>query len=270
MQNNKYKKDFKKETPNNLRKMNYDPDTLIIGRNPVMEALSADKNIDTVFVSGEGGLISKICAVAKEKGIVVKDVSPVKLDNMCAHANHQGVIAMLACAEYSSVEDILSLADEKGEAPFIIIADEIEDPHNLGAIIRTAEAAGAHGLIVPKRRSASLNSTVYKTSAGAASVLKVARVANLASTIDDLKKKGIWIYGADMNGTDMGKTSFDGAVGIVVGSEGNGIGRLIKEKCDVLVNIPMYGKINSLNASVAAAVVMYEVVRQKICKGAKK
>lgn len=236
---------------------------LIIGRNPVLEALTADSPIDTIYASAQGGSIAKICAIAAERGIVFKKVSPVKLDNMCGHANHQGIAATLSCAEYSSIDDIFKLAEEKSEKPFIIICDEIEDPHNLGAIIRTAEAAGAHGIIIPKRRSASLNSTVYKTSAGAASVVKTARVPNLPSAIDDLKRRGVWIYGADMKGSDASKTDFDGAVGLVIGSEGKGIGRLVAEKCDLFVKIPMFGQINSLNASVAAGILMYEVVRQR-------
>ena len=242
-------------------------DGLIIGRNPVIEALNAGGNIDTIYSCAEGGSISKISAMAAERGIVFKKVSPVKLDNMCGRANHQGVAATISCAEYVSIEDILAFAEEKGEKPFIVICDEIEDPHNLGAIIRTAEASGVHGIIIPKRRSATLNSTVYKTSAGAASIVKVAKVPNLPAAIDTLKKNGVWIYGADMNGQDGSKTDFDGAVGLVIGSEGNGIGRLVSEKCDFFVRIPMFGQINSLNASVAAGILMYETVRQRTNKG---
>lgn len=237
---------------------------LIIGRNPVIEALKADKLIDTIFVNPDAkGSISVICRLAKEKGVLVKQVNESKLNTMSGGASHQGVIAMGACAEYVEVEDILRIAQEKGEDPFIIICDEIEDPHNLGAIIRTAEAAGAHGIIIPKRRSASLNHTVFKTSAGAASWLPVARVANLAASIDYLKENGVWIYGTDGAGESYDSVRLDGAVGLVVGSEGFGMGRLVKDKCDFLLSLPMAGKITSLNASVAAGVFMYEVVRQR-------
>ena len=167
--------------------------------------------------------------------------------------------AYVAAHEYASVEDIFAYAEEKGEAPFIVVCDEIEDPHNLGAIIRTAECAGVHGVIIPKRRSASLNFTVGKTSAGALEYMRVARVSNLASTIDELKEKGCWVYGADMDGTDYKKTDFSGAVVLVIGSEGKGIGKLIRQKCDAIVSLPMKGNINSLNASVAAGILMYEV-----------
>lgn len=236
---------------------------LIIGRNPVLEALNADKSVDTVYVSGDGGIINKICAVAKAKGAVIKNVSATKLDYMSGGGNHQGVVASLSVADYCDIDDIFNLAAERNEKPFIIVCDEIEDPHNLGAIIRTAEASGAHGIIIPKRRSASLNSTVYKTSAGAAAVMKVARVSNIAATLDKLKERGVWVYAADMSGKNLFDTDFDGAVALVIGSEGFGIQKLVMEKCDFLVNIPMSGQINSLNASVAAGIIMYEVVRQR-------
>lgn len=201
--------------------------------------------------------------MAKEKNITVKETDERRLSAMCGGAAHQGVIAEGACAEYVTVEDILEVSRKKSTPPFIIICDEIEDPHNLGAIIRTAEAAGADGVIIPKRRSASLNYTVGKTSAGAASWLPVARVTNLAAAVDRLKKAGVWIYGTDASGQDYTRTDMTGAAAIVIGSEGNGIGRLIKEKCDCLISLPMYGKITSLNASAAAAVFMYETVRQR-------
>lgn len=240
---------------------------LIVGRNPVMEALKAGKSIDTVYVNeNAGGSISSITRIARERGIVIKNVSDQKLTQMCRGASHQGIIASGACAEYVTVEDILAVSKKKGTAPFIIICDEIEDPHNLGAIIRTAEAAGADGIIIPKRRSASLNATVFKTSAGAASWLPVARVANLGAAVDELKKNGVWIYGTDASGEDYTETSFTGAVGLVIGSEGFGIGRLIRDKCDFLVKLPMLGKITSLNASVAAGIFMYEAVRQRAAK----
>lgn len=240
---------------------------LIFGRNPVIEALKANKLIDIIFVNSEaGGSISLICKLAKERDIPVKQVNEQKLDNMSGGASHQGVIAMGACAEYLSVEDILEIAEKKNEDPFVVICDEIEDPHNLGAIIRTAEAAGAHGIIIPKRRSASLNNTVYKTSAGAASWLPVARVSNLPSAVDKLKENGLWIYGTDGSGENYSNVKLDGPIGLVIGSEGFGMGRLMKEKCDFLLSLPMKGKITSLNASVAAGVFMYEIVRQRSSK----
>lgn len=237
---------------------------IIIGRNPVIEALKAEKLIDTVYVdSNAEGSISLICALAKKQGIVVKNVSEMKLSQMCSGASHQGVVAVGACAEYVSVEELLEISQNKGTKHFIIICDEIEDPHNLGAIIRTAESAGADGIIIPKRRSASLNHTVFKTSAGAASWLPVARVSNLAATIDMLKENGVWIYGTDSEGQDYTGADMTGSVGLVIGSEGNGIGKLIKDKCDFLLRLPMLGKITSLNASVAAGIFMYETVRQR-------
>lgn len=269
MRYNKNDKYERKKHENNLKpiKDNNDSKDLILGRNPVIEALKADKLIDTIFVNPEAtGSISLICKMAKEKGILVKQVNEMKLNNMADGASHQGVIAMGACAEYVDVEDILKIAYDKNEDPFVIICDEIEDPHNLGAIIRTAEAAGAHGIIIPKRRSASLNHTVFKTSAGAASWLPVARVANLAAAIDELKNNGVWIYGTDGAGECYDKVSMTGPIGLVVGSEGFGMGRLIKDKCDFLLSLPMSGKITSLNASVAAGIFMYEIVRQRNIK----
>ena len=255
--------DFKKNK-NNSDDVRSD---LILGRNPVIEALKANKPVDILFVNSEaGGSISLICKMAKERNVPIKQVNDQKLNSMSNGASHQGVIAVGACAEYVEVQDILDIAADKGEDPFIIICDEIEDPHNLGAIIRTAEAAGAHGVIIPKRRSASLNFTVNKTSAGAASWLPVARVANLAATIDDLKDKGVWIYGTDGAGQNYSEVSLDGPIGLVIGSEGFGMGRLIKDKCDFLLSLPMAGKITSLNASVAAGIFMYEVVRQRNLK----
>lgn len=238
--------------------------SLIIGRNPVIEALKAEKAIDTLYVNGEaGGSIARICGMAKDAGIVVKNVSDVKLSAMSGGASHQGVIAVCGAAEYVTVEEILEISKNKGTPPFIIVCDEIEDPHNLGAILRTAEAAGADGVIIPKRRSASLNFTVNKTSAGAASWVPVARVSNIPATLDMLKKNGVWIYGTDAEGENFTKCDLTGAAAIVVGSEGFGMGRLVKEKCDFLLKIPMFGKITSLNASVAAGIFMYETVRQR-------
>lgn len=239
---------------------------LIIGRNAVSEALRSGRNIDTLLVvRGErNGSVGRIIAECKGKGVVIKEVDKKKLDFMCGQGNHQGVAAYAAVHEYSSVEDIFALAEERGEAPFIILCDELEDPHNLGAIIRTAETAGAHGVIIPKRRNASLTWAVGKASAGAVEYVPVARVGNLASTIDDLKKRGLWVYTADMDGQNWCETDFSGPVALVVGSEGNGVSRLIKEKSDFVVSLPMRGKITSLNASVAAGILMYEVSRQRL------
>lgn len=262
---NGYTRPEKKLEKNNFIDMDEkESNGLIAGRNPVIEALKAGKSLNTIFVSSEGGgSLGLICKMAKEKGIVVKQVSEAKLNAMSGGASHQGVIASGACAEYVTVEDILAVSEKKGTKPFIIICDEIEDPHNLGAIIRTAEAAGADGIIVPKRRSAALTETVYKTSAGAASWLPVARVPNIPAAIDILKGNGVWIYGTDAEGEDYTKSDMTGSVGLVIGSEGFGMGRLVKEKCDFLLKLPMYGKITSLNASVAAGIFMYETVRQR-------
>lgn len=241
-------------------------DNLVIGRNAVMELLKSGREIECISVAkGEReGSVTRILALAREKGVVVKNVDRKKLDFMCAGANHQGVCASVPAHEYSSVEEILEYAKKKNEPPFIIICDEIEDSHNLGAIIRTAEACGVHGVIIPKRRNVGLNFVVSKTSCGALEYVKVARVGNLASTIEDLKKKNIWVYCADMDGQPWCKTDFSGGCALVVGSEGKGVGRLIKEKCDVTVSLPMRGQVNSLNASVAAGVIMYEIARQRL------
>lgn len=239
-------------------------DQLIYGRNAVTEALKSGKLIDLLFVNkNAGGSINRICALAAERDILIKQVDDHKLDSLCRGAAHQGCAAMMGCAEYSTIEEILESARQKGEDPFIIICDEIEDPHNLGAIIRTAEAAGAHGIIIPKRRSASLNHTVFKTSAGAASWVKTARVPNLAAAVKELKENGVWIYGTDASGSSIYETDLKGAVAFVIGSEGFGMGRLMRESCDFLVSLPMYGQVNSLNASVAAGICMYEAVRQR-------
>ena len=241
-------------------------DNLVIGRNAVLELLKSGREVESVLVAkGEReGSIKSIIALCREKKIVIKDVDKRKLDSMSAGANHQGVAATVASHEYVSVDEILEYAEEKGEAPFIVICDEIEDSHNLGAIIRTAEACGVHGIIIPKRRSVGLNFVVSKTSCGALEYMKVARVGNLAQTIDELKKNNIWVYAADMDGQRWDKTDFSGGAALVVGSEGKGVGRLIKEKCDVTVSLPMRGNVNSLNASVAAGIIMYEIARQRL------
>lgn len=241
-------------------------DNLIIGRNAVIELLKSGREIENILVAkGEReGSVNRILAMAREKGVVVKNVDRKKLDFMCANGNHQGVAANVPAHSYSTVDEILELAESRGETPFLIICDEIEDSHNLGAIIRSAEACGAHGIIIPKRRNVGLNFIVAKTSCGALEYMKVARVSNLASTIEELKKKNIWIYCADMDGQPWCKTDFSGGCALVIGNEGKGVGRLIKEKCDVTVALPMRGKVNSLNASVAAGIIMYEITKQRL------
>lgn len=240
-----------------------DDSSIICGRNPVIEALKSGAALDTIYIEGNGGSLNIIRRLAKENNVVVKDADDKKLSKLSGGASHQGVVAVGACGEYVSVEDILEISRKKGTPPFIIICDEIEDPHNLGAIIRTAETSGADGIIIPKRRSASLNATVFKTSAGAASYVPVARVPNLASCIDTLKDNGVWIYGTDASGSDYCDTDFTGSCALVIGSEGFGISKLIQKKCDFMIKLPMLGKINSLNASVAAGIFMYEVLRQR-------
>ena len=238
---------------------------LLIGRNAVFEAIKSGREIDTLCVArgDRSGSIGPIIGKAKENGAVVKEVDRRKLDAMCGAGNHQGVAARVAAHEYSSVDDMLSLAAERGEPPFLIICDEIEDPHNLGAIIRSADACGAHGVIIPKRRGVSLTYAVGKVSAGAVEYMPVARVPNLAQTIDELKEKGLWVYGADMDGERWDKVKYDGAVALVIGSEGRGLSRLVREKCDFIVSLPMRGRINSLNASVAAGILMYEIIKYR-------
>lgn len=234
---------------------------LVIGRNAVTEVVKSGREIDKLFVArGERNpSVNRIVAMCRERGAVVKEVDSKKLDYMCGGGSHQGVAVSVAAHEYATLAEIFEAAKEKNEAPFIIVCDELEDPHNLGAIIRTAEAAGAHGIVIPKRRSASLNYTVGKTSAGALEYMPVARVSNIASALDEIKERGCWVYGADMNGIDYKKTDFSGGVALVVGSEGQGMSRLVREKCDFIVSLPMRGKINSLNASVAAGILMYEI-----------
>lgn len=236
----------------------------IEGRNPVAEALRAGREIDKILVSGREGSVRKIVAMAREQGIVVQEVTRSKLDELAETGNHQGVIALAAAHGYASVDDLLDRAAQRDEPPFLILLDEITDPHNLGSVLRTANAVGAHGVIIPKRRSVGLSSVVAKTSAGALEYTPVARVSNLAQTIDALKARGIWFYAAHQDAaqryTDV---DYSGGVGLVVGSEGRGVSKLVADRCDFLISIPMYGEINSLNASVAAGVVMYEVVRQR-------
>lgn len=254
------------ELQNMPKEENIQNDNLIIGRNAVIELLKSGREVENVLVAkGEReGSINRIIAMCKERRIVVKQVDRRKLDALSAGGNHQGVAANVPAHSYSTVDEILEYAESKGEAPFLIICDELEDSHNLGAIIRTAEACGVHGIIIPKRRNVGLNFIVAKTSCGALEYMRVARVGNLASTIDELKKKNIWVYCADMDGQPWCKTDFSGGCALVIGSEGNGVGRLVKEKCDVTVSLPMCGKVNSLNASVAAGIIMYEVAKQRL------
>ena len=238
---------------------------IIAGRNPVMEAIRSGRSIESILVAkGErSGSVVAIIAKAKQKNIPVKDVDSKKLDFLAKGVNHQGIVAQCAVKEYSTLEEIFALAEERGESPFIIVLDKIEDPHNLGAIIRTAECAGAHGVIIPERRSAGLSYTVEKTSAGALEYMPVVRVKNISAVLQKLKDKGIWVYGADMDGEHYKKVNFDGAVALVIGNEGKGISPLVAKDCDVIVSLPLKGKINSLNASVAAGILMYEIADKR-------
>jgi len=238
---------------------------IISGRNPVIEALGSDRNIDVIYIKAKEkeGSIKKIIAIAKEKKIIIKEVDRKKLDELAEGSAHQGVVAIASEYKYYELEDVLEDIKNKGEAPFFVILDEIEDPHNLGAIIRSAEGAGVHGVIIPKRRSATITQVVEKASAGAVSYMPVIKVTNLALTIDKLKDEGLWIYGLDMDGAPYHNQDMKGSVALIIGNEGKGISRLLKEKCDYKVSIPMRGKVGSLNASVAASIVIYEALRQR-------
>lgn len=253
------KKEFSRENSEN--------DDIVAGRNSVLELLESDKDINKIYVqSGEKhGSINKIISMAKQRKIIISEVDKQKINTLAPNMNHQGVIAIVPPFNYCEVEDILEEAKSKNEDPFVVILDGIEDVHNLGSIIRTAETAGVHGIIIPKRRAASVNSTVNKVSAGAVSHLKIARVNNINETISYLKDNGLWICGTDMDTkTYYYEQDLKGPIGIVIGSEGYGMSRLVKENCDFLVKIPMKGKITSLNASVSAGIVIYEVVKQRI------
>jgi 23S rRNA (guanosine2251-2'-O)-methyltransferase len=240
---------------------------IVIGRNAVIEALKGERTIETLYIANTKleGSINTIVSLAKEKKIIIKEVDKRKLDTMCDGAVHQGVIAKVTPFKYSEVEDILAFAEEKGEAPFIVILDEVEDPHNLGSIARTAELFGVHGIIIPKRRSASVSATVYKSSVGAIEHVKIAKVTNLNATIEELKEKGIWVYGADIRAEEYSyQVDFSGPCALIIGNEGRGISKLTVQKCDKLIKIPMVGKINSLNASVAGGIIMYEVLKGRL------
>lgn len=254
---------MRKENPSNSAQEQEDR---LEGRNPVMEALRAGREIDKILIlKGEReGSVVRIAALAREKGIVVQEVEKQKLNALSETHAHQGVIAFCAAAKYKTVEELLEIAKEKGEPPFLLLLDEINDPHNLGSLLRTANCAGVHGVVIPKRRAVGLTATVAKASAGAVEYVPVAKVTNLSQTIDRLKEAGLWIAGADMDGaTSFTEADFKGAIGLVIGNEGEGIGPLVKKKCDFLVQIPMKGEINSLNASVAGSLLMYEVLRQR-------
>lgn len=262
----KYSRNNPKSAPIKRERYREEPDeNVIFGRNAVKELLASGRDIEKVFIlHGEReGSVNVLLGIASDRKLPIHEVDRQKLDALSCGGNHQGIVAIAAERNYASVEDILSYAEEKGEAPFIIILDGVEDPHNLGALIRSAECSGAHGVIIPKRRAVGLTSTAVKASAGAAEHMRVAKVTNLASTIDELKERGLWFYAADMDGKCYYDTDFSGGVGLIMGSEGFGVSRLVKEKCDFVVSIPLYGNVNSLNVSCAGAVIMTEVARQR-------
>ncbi|WNS75591.1 23S rRNA (guanosine(2251)-2'-O)-methyltransferase RlmB [Bacillus sp. DTU_2020_1000418_1_SI_GHA_SEK_038] len=237
----------------------------IMGKNPVMEALKSGRDINKIFIAegSQGGQMQQVIGLAKASNVFVQFVPKKKLDQM-AEGNHQGVVAQVAAYQYAEIDDLFQAAEKRNEAPFFLLLDEIEDPHNLGSIMRTADAVGAHGIIIPKRRAVGLTATVAKASTGAIEHIPVVRVTNMARTIDELKEKGVWIAGTDAKGSEDYRR-FDGTLplGLVIGSEGKGMGRLIRDKCDFLIHLPMAGHVTSLNASVAAALLMYEVFRKR-------
>ena len=256
-------KEYRKRPP----QRDAEADGVIEGRNAVIEALRAGTAIDKIYLAkgDTDSALGHIANTARANGVVVVNADRRKLDEMSRTHAHQGVIAVAAVREYASIEDIFQRAEERGEAPLIVICDELSDPHNLGAVIRTAECAGVHGVVIPKRRSAGLTAIVAKTSAGAVSHIPVARVPNLTALMKELQKRGVWIFGAEMNGnTSLYEADLKGPAAIVIGSEGSGMSRLVAETCDFTVSIPMKGKINSLNASAAAAILLYEAVRQRL------
>jgi 23S rRNA (guanosine2251-2'-O)-methyltransferase len=273
-----FRKDDRKEPKNRIVDIDTNDDdreedniNLIEGRNPVLEAQKSGREIDKIFVqksAGEGS-IRQIIAMAREKNILIKEVDKAKLDGLSTTKNHQGVIASAALYKYYEVEDILEIAKEKNEEPFIIILDEITDNNNLGSILRTADAAGVHGVIIPKRRAVALTPVVAKTSAGAVEYVPVAKVTNISQTMQQLKDAGLWIVGAEMSGDTYYEKDLTGPIALVIGSEGEGIGRLIKENCDFLVKIPMSGKISSLNAGVSAGIITFDIFRQRQLKSLK-
>lgn len=256
--------DREKRRPRRPHDENADESTLIEGRNAVTELLKSGRAVDKIFVVEGANRAGDIIALAREAGIPVTQCDRRKLDGMSQTGNHQGIIAQAAAHEYVSLDDLFKRAEEKGETPLFVVCDGIEDPHNLGAILRSAEAAGAHGVIIPKRRAVGLTAVVARASAGASAHIGVHKATNLAVALDALKARGVWVYGAEADGTaDLYEADFAGASALVIGSEGSGISRLVREKCDFIVSIPMRGKVNSLNASNAAAVLLYEAVRRR-------
>ena len=241
------------------------PEDMVAGRNAVMEALKGSRSVNKLMIANGSteGSIKEIIAVAKDKGVNIQYWDRSKLDSIARGIRHQGVLAQVAPVQYAELEDILQVAKDRNEPPFIVLLDELEDPHNLGAILRTADAAGVHGVLIPKHRSCPLSATVAKTSAGAVEHVPVARVGNLVQTIKKLKQEGLWVAAADMDGKDYYDTDLTGPLLLIIGSEGQGVGRLVKEQCDFVVRIPMVGKINSLNASVAGSILMYETMKQR-------
>jgi 23S rRNA (guanosine2251-2'-O)-methyltransferase len=238
---------------------------MVIGKNPVLEALKSGRDINKIWIAegAQKGQTGQVIALAKEAGVIVQFAPRKKLDQM-SDGNHQGIVAQVAAYQYSDIDDLFNLAKERGEDPFILLLDEIEDPHNLGSILRTADCTGAHGVIIPKRRAVGLTATVAKSSTGAIEYIPVVRVTNMARTIDELKEKGVWIVGTDASGKiDYRKMDATLPLGLVIGSEGKGMSRIVREKCDFLVRLPMVGKVTSLNASVAGSLLMYEVLRKR-------
>lgn len=266
---NHRERDFKKN-PGGCDRQNFQvseelDETVVIGRNAVKELLLGGRDVDKLYItSGEReGSINQLLGIAAERGIPITECDRSKLDAIAKGGRHQGIIAMAAERNYSSIDDIIAYAEERGEAPFVVVCDGVEDPHNLGAIIRSAECVGAHGIVIPKRRAVGLTATVAKSSAGALEHMRVAKVTNLPSAIDSLKERGLWVYAADMDGGTYYKTDMKGPMALVLGSEGFGISRLVKEKCDFTVSIPLYGQVNSMNVSCAAAILLAEVARQR-------
>ena len=241
-------------------------DGTVVGRNAVRELLKSERGIEKIYVKKGGsheGSITVLVAEAIERGIPVVEIEGQKLDAISQGTSHQGIVAIASLKEYSTIDDMLALAEERGEKPLIVIADSIEDPHNLGALIRCAECAGAHGVVIPKRRAVGITPTVYKSSAGAIEHMLIAKVSNIATTIEQLKKKGVWVFTSEAEGTPYYETDFDCACAIVLGSEGNGVSRIVKENSDFIVSIPMYGKVNSLNVSTAASVILCHAARMQ-------
>lgn len=269
--NNKNGKKFNDYKERQPERINENDECLAVGRNAVKELLAGERDIEKIYVQrGElEGSIKVLIAMARERKIPVSELDKARLDSISKGTNHQGIIALASEHNYSDVDEIIAYAEERGEKPFVILLDGVEDPHNLGAVIRSAECCGAHGVIIPKRRAVGLTPVVSKASAGAIEHMRVAKVTNLSQTIDELKERGFWIYGADMGGKEYYSTDFSGSVCLVLGSEGFGISRLVREKCDFIVSIPLYGNVNSMNVSCAGAVLFAEIAKQKYSNGGK-